>query len=345
MVAALLLISFGCGSSGENVERGAIERTVEEGGRRVVFRVTPEAPVMGDRVVLTVTAVGESGTSADVGDYASRLARHPFEYKLASSSADPPRQDKDGRITWRWTYDLDFFLPGKYELPAPEISWHSDAQASNDEGEASVSVSTEPITLTVATDAAGELDDEQLAQIPVADPVSLPREPFDWRKHWWIPALGVTVLALAVLLIRRWIKCRGLAPAVPVVPAHEWARARIASLLAEKLIERRRHQDCFYRLSAIVRGYLARRFGVSAPEMTTEEFLSAMSGDERFRNEHRDALQAFLRECDMVKYACHQPGMSEYEEATHSASDFVEETRERATDPQRASAGAAEGRS
>ena len=82
--------------------------------------------------------------------------------------------------------------------------------------------------MPVATDAAGEPDDEQLAQIPVADPVSLPREPFDWRTHWWIPALGVTVLALGLALIRRWLKRRGLAPAVPVVPAHEWARARIA---------------------------------------------------------------------------------------------------------------------
>ena len=77
--------------------------------------------------------------------------------------------------------------------------------------------------------------------------------------------------------------------------------------------------------------------------MTTEEFLSAMSSDERFRNEHRDLLRHFLRECDMVKYACHLPRTNEYDQATHSASDFVEETRERVTKPQSASAGAVEG--
>ena len=58
-VAALcVLIASGCDSSGEKIERDAIERTAEDGGRRVVFRVTPVAPVMGDRLVLTVTAVG-----------------------------------------------------------------------------------------------------------------------------------------------------------------------------------------------------------------------------------------------------------------------------------------------
>jgi len=339
-----VLIAFGCDSSGEKTEHDAIERTAEDGGRRVVFRVTPAAPVMGDRLVLTVTAVGESGVSADIGDFASRLAQRPFEYKLASSHAEPPQQQEDGRITWTWVHELDFFLPGKYELPAPEISFRGDTPTSGEGDDSSEArLRTEPITLTVATDAAGELGDEQLAQIPVADPVSMPREPFDWRKHWWIPALGVTVLALAAVLIRRWIKRRGLEPVVPSVPAHEWARARIASLLAEKLIERGLHQDFFYRLSAIIRGYVERRFGVAAPEMTTQEFLSAMSSDERFRNEHRDSLRHFLRECDMVKYACHQPAASEYDQATHSASDFVEETRDRVTELQGASSGAAEG--
>ena len=145
------------------------------------------------------------------------------------------------------------------------------------------------------------------------------------------------------MLIRRWLRRLGLGPVVPPVPAHEWARAQIASLLAEKLIERGLHQDFFYRLSAIVRGYVERRFGVAAPEMTTEEFLSAMSSDERFRNEHRDSLRHFLRECDMVKYACHQPGVREYDQATHSAGDFVTKTRERVTEPHGASSGAAEG--
>jgi hypothetical protein len=350
-----LILMPGCGSdasksAGESKD-DSIEQTARQDGVQLSFRVSPKAPVMGTPVTVTVTARTESGVSADIGDYAARLAEHPFEYKVASSRAAPPRRDENGHVTGTWEYQLDFFLPGQYELPAPTVMWPSAAAVAGtsepgteDAGSTHPSsLATEPIRLTVRSGDAGELGDEQLAQIPVADPVSLPREPFDWRKHWWIPTLGVTILALTAMLIRRWWKRRGALPVVPPVPAHEWARAQIAALLADKLVERGLHQDFFYRLSGIVRGYVERRFGMSAPEMTTEEFLSAMSGDERFRNEHRDLLRHFLRECDMVKYACHQPDASEYDRATHSAGDFVEETRAPAAEPNGASVGAGGG--
>ena len=56
----------------------------------------------------------------------------------------------------------------------------------------------------------------------------------------------------------------------------------LPALVTEDLIARGLIQEFHYRTSGIVRGYIERRFGVSAPEMTTEEFLTAAAADARF---------------------------------------------------------------
>lgn len=85
--------------------------------------------------------------------------------------------------------------------------------------------------------------------------------------------------------------------------------------------------------SAIVRGYIERRFGVSAPDMTTEEFLATAGGDARFEAEHTASLNAFLTSCDLVKYARHEPTSLEADQAVKTAIAFVEQTRKRSDHP------------
>ena len=78
-----------------------------------------------------------------------------------------------------------------------------------------------------------------------------------------------------------------------------------------------------------MRGYIERRFDVSAPEMTTEEFLAAAACDSRFGSGTTDELKRFLTACDLVKYACHLPATVEADAALNAAADFVEHTRAR----------------
>jgi hypothetical protein len=113
------------------------------------------------------------------------------------------------------------------------------------------------------------------------------------------------------------------------VPAHVWARLQLDELLADDLIERGQVQEFYYRISGIVRGYIERRFHVSAPEMTTEEFLAAAGTDRRFEPEQTQSLHEFLTQCDLVKYARHAPASHEAREAIRAAEDFIQRTRER----------------
>ena len=82
-------------------------------------------------------------------------------------------------------------------------------------------------------------------------------------------------------------------------------------------------------LAAIVRTYVEQRFGLRAPEMTTEEFLGVSARDARLAGSHRGLLGQFLGECDLVKFARHVPTVNDGERALAAATRFVEETAER----------------
>jgi len=113
---------------------------------------------------------------------------------------------------------------------------------------------------------------------------------------------------------------------VIVIPADVWARRLIAALIAENLLERGAAQEFHYRVSYILRGYIERRFDVSAGEMTTEEFLNAIVSDRRFGSDVTTELHPFMIACDLVKYARHQPTPEESMTALRATEAFVERT-------------------
>jgi hypothetical protein len=63
--------------------------------------------------------------------------------------------------------------------------------------------------------------------------------------------------------------------------------------------------------------------------MTTEEFLNSMKVSSAMTMEQKDLLKGFLNECDLVKFAKHQPSTIEIERVFAAARIFVEETRDK----------------
>ena len=92
--------------------------------------------------------------------------------------------------------------------------------------------------------------------------------------QWLYVLLGVLVLAgLAWLAWHLWQRRKKPVPAVPApppVPAHIEALAALDALAAQKDISAKPY---YYKLSAILRRYLERRYRFPAAEMTTEELL------------------------------------------------------------------------
>ena len=87
-----------------------------------------------------------------------------------------------------------------------------------------------------------------------------------------------------------------------------------------------RVQEFYVELSDIVRHYLEDRFYFKAPEMTTEEFLVHLKNAHQLKPAHKGLLSEFLVQCDMVKFAKHQPGEDEIRSSYDSAEHLVVET-------------------
>jgi hypothetical protein len=86
-------------------------------------------------------------------------------------------------------------------------------------------------------------------------------------------------------------------------------------------------------LSDIVRQYIERRFGLMAPEQTTEEFLRDAGRNRALEDRHREMLASFLRAADMVKFALHMPTRGDADAAMAAANVFVDQTTPVDVDP------------
>lgn len=143
---------------------------------------------------------------------------------------------------------------------------------------------------------------------------------------------GAVVLAALALLAAAWWWWRRKRPvAAPprLVPPDERARERLAAAFA--LIDQ--PERFCTTVSEIVRVYLEERFGLRAPERTTEEFLAELPRNAVLEARHKAFLSDFLTGTDLVKFAKFEPGRKELEGLHAAAVRLVEETTPRFVPP------------
>ena len=100
----------------------------------------------------------------------------------------------------------------------------------------------------------------------------------------------------------------------------------LADLRAKGWIEALKIEPFYVALSGIVRRYLEGRFGLRAPERTTEEFIRDALTSKKLSDAHRDLVAGFLEQSDLVKFARHAPGPADMRNALESAERLVRET-------------------
>lgn len=153
-------------------------------------------------------------------------------------------------------------------------------------------------------------------------------EPFELPWDWRPAALVGGGALLVLVLLGLWFRPRRRTMAAEVaLPPHvralrELQRLRDAARTTETQI------DAFYvGTSQVLREYLEERFGLRAPERTTEEFLRDLEGGDALATAHRAELERFLHQCDLVKFAGVRPGETEHLATWQLAAAFVEATR------------------
>jgi hypothetical protein len=168
----------------------------------------------------------------------------------------------------------------------------------------------------------GQFDPTQFRDIK--GPVELPAAASRRWMMWGGGALAAVLLCAVAVIV--WRRLRRPGPQ-PVAQPHEWAFDRLRELIDAQLVEQGRTQEFFYGLSEITRVYIELRFGLMAPERTTEEFLAEAKESTALPSAHKAKLAEFLQACDMVKFARYEPKNEEIEGAFNAARDFVDQTR------------------
>jgi hypothetical protein len=145
--------------------------------------------------------------------------------------------------------------------------------------------------------------------------------PDPWKRPIQVGFVAL-VAGAAALAWWRWIRRPPAVPA-PIAPPDPAvvARGRIEAA-REWISEPRRYAG---EVSDAVRHYLEDRFGLKAPERTTEEFLMDLTRRPTLDPRHQGPLAAFLEQCDLVKFAGWRPGAQELDGLEAAAIWVVDE--------------------
>jgi hypothetical protein len=165
----------------------------------------------------------------------------------------------------------------------------------------------------------------QLFLHDIRDPVTI-----QTLGAWLVRILAVLILgALLWWAWNRWRRSRPT-PAAPPPPPPD---ARALRRLTEALQWIGQPERFCTSVSEILRTYLEERFGLRAPERTTEEFLSELRNSISLDLKNKQVLGDFLTRCDLVKFARAEPGPAELQELHAAAVRLVEETAHRVPAP------------
>ncbi len=225
--------------------------------------------------------------------------------------------------------------PGEAPQAPPEPSEPGDAGQPEDSGQpeepaepeepadTAYKLKTEPVTLTVLSLEEGAAGIDELA--PPAQPEELPQAAS--TVAWYVASgiAGAAALSVVLFLFLKKRLRRVFVP--PPIPPHETAYRELKALLAEDLIGAGQYKEFYFRLTFIVRQYIERRFGLRAPEQTTEEFLGGAASSGRLSGQHQTLLQEFLNYADLIKYAKYVPQAADVERSFNAARTFINQTR------------------
>ncbi len=279
-------------------------------GVRVTLEAERQRMGMADRLRVTLSVEAPVHTAVTLPQVVPTLG--PFQVLRHTPSEPIPLTPQTQQ--WQQDYTLEAESSGELTLPPLTVAFQ-DADA------ALRQIRTDPIVIMVTS----VLPDDADVRAPkdIAPPVALVRR---GMPLWLLIAVWV-LLGMGLMAGLWWYqRRRGRAAPPPPRPAHVLALQALQHLQRQDLIGTPHIEEFYVRLSAILRRYVEWRFGLRAPEQTTEEFLAAMVASGGLIATHRELLGTFLQHCDLVKFARHEPASSDMQDAFDSAKDFVEQT-------------------
>lgn len=277
-------------------------------GPRLEISLDRDQARVGEAIVYTLRVTDSADRGVIFPDFADgRIGDFEINSAAETTGEDGAREKR---------FVLQGFETGQFTLPPPEVTIREA------DGAETV-LAGPPLEIEVASvlDPAEENPDIR----GLKDPVGLP------RSYLWLLYLALVVLAgagVSYLVYRKFFRRKKKEPPPPPArPAGEIALEELEQIRRDALPGRGLVKEYYSRVSDTVRRYLENRFGLRAPERTTEEFLLEMATTSHLSGSQQDLVAAFLEEADLVKFARYGPTEREINGVFAAAVRLITETR------------------
>lgn len=296
----------------------ALIQKSDSGPVAVTVALSPKKPRLGDSLTLTLTVTAKPQVTVEMPPFGEALGR----FAIVSFT---PRVETaaDGSVTSSQRYVLDAPMSGRQRIPSLRIEFVDGrpGQAADGGTDSAHEILTEEIAIDIASVLPeGQLQNELRGlRGPLEESVLRSRG----IRYAAIP-LALLIVAGGWLL---WRSLRRRAQLQVRISAYEVALQRLSTLQRRGWPKTDEADPWYVELSDIVRRYIEDRYGVRAPELTTEEFLREARQQLKLQSGHRELLESFLSACDRVKFAGYRPDATESQKALQAARQFVDDTR------------------
>ena len=312
LISAVVAILASCGGQEDGTVAGSFE--IDETYRRgpVSFRaaLSKKEISIAERVTMLLEIRAREGYRAELPSFGEKLEL----FGIVDYETSRPELRGDTVVTKR-TYELEPFLSGDYAIPPMTVRFTAEGD--------SVVYAVESDTLRVRVNSILPGDLAELEIRNTAGPVYIPAD------YTVAIIIAAAVLAAAAAIYLLWRRRTAKTAAALRVPAHEIAYRALEALLARGLIEKQLYKEFTAEVADILRRYIEDRFGLKAPERTTEEFLSEAREGLPVEEERKRILAEFLVHCDLVKFASLKPVEEDVKRTFATARDFIEATKQR----------------
>lgn len=225
-------------------------------------------------------------------------------------------ENNNGTWTHEYKYRLTSFDSGYHVIPPILFKTNKD------------SLFTEAVLLEVQTMAV----DTTKAFKPIKGIKDEPLKLSDVLP--WIVAALLLILIIGfiivILLKRKGKAVLPVAAPKPALPPYEEAINRLEELKNQKLWQKDQIKKYYIELSAIVRHYIERRYGVDSEELTSRETLEQIQS--RVSAQAYSHLKQLLEQSDLVKFARMKPMPDENDMSFRHAVAFVEQSKPQETE-------------
>jgi len=318
VLLVLVGLFFVCGCRDDSGDAGGAsfeyDKDFKSDGLKVLIRVDRLKISVTDTLLVEFEAVGAKDAVITFPDLASVLE----EFDVIDTQIVDDRLGEGGDVIRGQRIRLEPMVTGGAELPAFKFEYVLKGQTEAKE------LMGEPIKIEVVSALGEKAEDAKIADIEGV--VALR----DYTALMWGAIVGLVVLVGVVVLVAVIAVRAGKKANEPVRVfrlAHVIALERLNELESEGLVSAGMLKVFYEKVSNILRYYIEDRFSIKAPERTTEEFLYELKFNYDFAAADKDSLEQFLRHCDLVKFAKHQPDDDQVRRTVDLVRDFVDRTK------------------